>query len=514
MKQKSLSISIPEPCHENWSEMTPVEKGRHCQSCQKTVVDFTRMPKVQIAEYITAQNGNLCGRFSSDQLNVELIPPKPSKSWLKYAAIILGLVPNIGCGQEVTVPEKPALEISPPPATGIIAVSKKGWITKNSHEASQVLNITGKVVDASTNEPLNASIIIHLSSREKKQIKIDQNGRFRAKIPKNSILTVRCKGYENQIFQYADLEPKYRLLISLHKKENFVKGIMVEHKPEPKTDPKQEEVIRIKQSSKKIPGRKKLEPVEQLNKGQWNKDRKQTQGGAKVDWVEGCLRDAIKDHNDNVDVNNTSQNQAVDMKLGLQNDSQVITDHEITESNLPVQYLLPTVELVGKKPERTQICVTGLYAIVKEEESWYKRLWRKFKSLLSESHKEAEKNQKVKSDQLASISTIGAANEKIEQGNIAPSKKAAHENQKIGQATDVEINIYPNPSNGFFNIDIPDNVEKFFIEVTDVNNQLILRINHDQFEGMIDLSTKKAGSYIISIISEGQLITSKMMIKI
>jgi len=34
MKQQ-LFISIAEPCHENWNDMTEADKGRFCRSCQK-----------------------------------------------------------------------------------------------------------------------------------------------------------------------------------------------------------------------------------------------------------------------------------------------------------------------------------------------------------------------------------------------------------------------------------------------------------------------------------------------
>ena len=41
--ENKYKITIPEPCHENWDEMTPRENGRFCMSCSKTVVDFTSM---------------------------------------------------------------------------------------------------------------------------------------------------------------------------------------------------------------------------------------------------------------------------------------------------------------------------------------------------------------------------------------------------------------------------------------------------------------------------------------
>tara|TARA_R110002033_G_scaffold131564_2_gene171684 strand:- start:13880 stop:14818 length:939 start_codon:yes stop_codon:yes gene_type:complete len=63
------SISIPKPCHEDWSQMSPNEKGRFCQSCSKTVVDFTTMQKEKIEDYLALNSENkICGRFRVTQL--------------------------------------------------------------------------------------------------------------------------------------------------------------------------------------------------------------------------------------------------------------------------------------------------------------------------------------------------------------------------------------------------------------------------------------------------------------
>jgi hypothetical protein len=86
--QRIKSITIPKPCHQNWNMMTPVEQGRHCMQCSKTVTDFTSMTNTQIIEYF-ACNGNVCGRFQSHQLaglnNHLTMEEKHGFSWKKLA---------------------------------------------------------------------------------------------------------------------------------------------------------------------------------------------------------------------------------------------------------------------------------------------------------------------------------------------------------------------------------------------------------------------------------------------
>lgn len=63
-----MKISIPEPCHENWQNMLPSDKGRFCLSCQKEVIDFSVMTKHEIEAYFKSLPSNVCGRFKENQL--------------------------------------------------------------------------------------------------------------------------------------------------------------------------------------------------------------------------------------------------------------------------------------------------------------------------------------------------------------------------------------------------------------------------------------------------------------
>lgn len=66
-----MKLTIPKPCHENWDEMTPNEKGRFCSICSKTVKDFTKLSDVEIIHDLSLDS-NVCINASSHQLNRNL----------------------------------------------------------------------------------------------------------------------------------------------------------------------------------------------------------------------------------------------------------------------------------------------------------------------------------------------------------------------------------------------------------------------------------------------------------
>ena len=72
---KAIYVHIPKPCHENWHNMTPKEQGRYCGSCEKIVIDFTKMSDKELLSYFTKATGQpVCGRFANDQLNRRIAP--------------------------------------------------------------------------------------------------------------------------------------------------------------------------------------------------------------------------------------------------------------------------------------------------------------------------------------------------------------------------------------------------------------------------------------------------------
>ena len=65
-----LKLTVPKPCHEDWNAMTPNQQGRHCDSCAKTVVDFTQLSDDEVKNFfLNKKDERVCGRFNNSQLH-------------------------------------------------------------------------------------------------------------------------------------------------------------------------------------------------------------------------------------------------------------------------------------------------------------------------------------------------------------------------------------------------------------------------------------------------------------
>ncbi len=70
MENSNFIVRVPEPCHEDWNKMKPEEKGRFCNSCSKTVVDFSNKTDYEIKKVLDENpKGHVCGHFKKTQLD-------------------------------------------------------------------------------------------------------------------------------------------------------------------------------------------------------------------------------------------------------------------------------------------------------------------------------------------------------------------------------------------------------------------------------------------------------------
>ncbi len=178
-----INISIPEPCHENWQKMTPTEKGRFCDSCQKNVFDFTKASDRQIIEAYH-KNQNLCGRFLNTQLDRDLIAPKEKSSiWMATTSAVISFL-ALG-NQEVTAQETVKTD----------QTDQKVLLGEPAVDNNQEKEITGVVTDEFGPLP-GAFVVIRGTQRG---VETNFDGTFKIKANEGEILLFSFMGYDDVI---------------------------------------------------------------------------------------------------------------------------------------------------------------------------------------------------------------------------------------------------------------------------------------------------------------------------
>jgi hypothetical protein len=141
---KTIRITIPEPCHEDWARMTQQDKGKFCSSCEKVVYDMSVMTDNEIVKLVNADK-KICGRFRNDQLDrpmVYTIPLRARKpSWAIAASLLVGLT-FLSCSEEPVVGE-----IEVPRAGTVCVVDTLDNIVDNHDTLSQINDSIVKETD-------------------------------------------------------------------------------------------------------------------------------------------------------------------------------------------------------------------------------------------------------------------------------------------------------------------------------------------------------------------------------
>lgn len=99
-----LMIHVPNPCPEQWENMSSVNGGRYCASCNICVTDFSQMNEREIGTYLQRTSGRTCGHFRWDQ-----VTDGTTHSGWKYffkwksalALLLVGSVFMISCRRHV-----------------------------------------------------------------------------------------------------------------------------------------------------------------------------------------------------------------------------------------------------------------------------------------------------------------------------------------------------------------------------------------------------------------------------
>jgi hypothetical protein len=135
-----MAFSVPSPCPKSWAAMTPAADGRHCNSCQHEVVDFSRMSEAEVMAWLAQPTaGSICGYFRAGQFTAPPMPSAPRwRRWLVAAVALLGLKPLLAADEAIAFSPLRAVP-HPTEQAHAHATAPKGQVT-----------IRGRVLDDST----------------------------------------------------------------------------------------------------------------------------------------------------------------------------------------------------------------------------------------------------------------------------------------------------------------------------------------------------------------------------
>ncbi|MBN4070922.1 hypothetical protein JYT72_00300 [Crocinitomix catalasitica] len=99
-------FQIPEPCHENWNEMSPTEKGRFCEKCSKEILDLRALGP-EIAKNRILLSANPCVRIEENVLSemnfrewVKSLSLTRQLRWAFIIALVLSFGNALGQSQD------------------------------------------------------------------------------------------------------------------------------------------------------------------------------------------------------------------------------------------------------------------------------------------------------------------------------------------------------------------------------------------------------------------------------
>jgi len=228
-KSMNFKLQVPNPCSENWNNMQTIPNGKHCESCDKNLVDLRSLNTQQIYDLVNIDH-KVCGLLSESQLQSEFnFKEQHSFSKLGLVVSLASLVALVNPvkSQNTTGVANTVIK----PLTNL--PSKLTISEKINNVESDTIQIKGKVIDVQTNEPL-PFVKIYIKSNKRIGAHSDFDGEFTLRIPKiefDSTVVLLCQylGYTN--VEMVITENSNSLLFKLDENSGILGDIIVIQKP-------------------------------------------------------------------------------------------------------------------------------------------------------------------------------------------------------------------------------------------------------------------------------------------
>lgn len=175
-KLAAFQIDIPQPCTQSWDDMTPDGSGRHCDSCMKTVIDFTTWSDAELFNYFTPNRGTVCGRFLNTQLRRPIQIPYQPHSRLYRIAVAMGFTLMFVYAPEVRAQYKVPMVV--PDSVVGPDFARKSCTT---HDSDGLAEIRGVVMDNKKEPLVNATVQLFQNGKAKGGTITDFDGAYSIK---------------------------------------------------------------------------------------------------------------------------------------------------------------------------------------------------------------------------------------------------------------------------------------------------------------------------------------------
>lgn len=221
-----IQISIPEPCAQNWTSMSPTEKGRYCSSCEKEVIDFKRWTADELQNWFANKRGSVCGRISQKQLN-DFRPEEVQRlSWGFSAKVLLASCLALFVASKAYANSNTAAKIAVYEDKNPVRSKAK----KVEQTTDSLITISGIVKAEDDKLPLPG---VSIAINGKHKTMTDAEGRFKVQIDARKgeeiLLTTKYIGFVTQE-QKIVIGGKDQIEINMSVSEELV-GVMVSYKP-------------------------------------------------------------------------------------------------------------------------------------------------------------------------------------------------------------------------------------------------------------------------------------------
>ncbi|MBI3240147.1 MAG: carboxypeptidase regulatory-like domain-containing protein [Flavobacteriia bacterium] len=221
--------------------MTPNDQGRFCGSCQKTVVDFTRMSDAAIFRFMEATTSSVCGRMSNDQQekHYHALPANSTSNSFSLRALVLGTAIStfsaLQAQAQGKVVAKGEMKAEPIEQTAL------GDVELSITDRNILLDslFTGSVIDYSMDRFVTGvSITVYdADGNELVTTLSNENGEFQLpldakKHPYSAVF--RKEEYDDVTYVFSDLLTTRGIVVELGQEKNIKMGMMIKVDPEDK----------------------------------------------------------------------------------------------------------------------------------------------------------------------------------------------------------------------------------------------------------------------------------------